>query len=146
MLKARVAIFSMLSIISIATFANQSDCNNSEFLHCSYFSGLPSDVNDGRFVKETYLGSSNVSCSDNTVFQYMTAEDAVSQGSGAITVQYSICQDATGTDCEKVGEDAFTIIKNGNTYSAEPKVYNIDFSHVDVNKFKSCKPYFGKTE
>jgi hypothetical protein len=139
MLKAEIILFSILSIISIATFADRSDCDNSEFFHCSYFSGLPSDVHDGRFVKETYLGSSRVSCNNNTVFEYMTTEDAIRHGSGTIVVQYSICQDASGVDCEKVGQDAFTIIKNGNTYSAEPKLYNRDFSHVDVNKFKSCK-------
>lgn len=129
------ALIILSALSSISCYAGKELCPK-DAVHCSYVSGLSSDLNDGRFVKLSNSKVSLVVCFNSYGLAFLD-QDSAGKYVGINSDQYSICSDAQGKNCEPIGLDTFVIAKNVNSYSAEPKFYAIDLSTVK-NKYPAC--------
>jgi hypothetical protein len=146
-MKNRLSIVAMaiLSITSSLAYAGPELCSGLDnSLHCIYYSGLSEDEHDGRYVKQTYQGLSDIAC-ESAGGEYLTQDAAKKIGTGSHKLTFSICTDSTGKDCTKVADDVFTISQHGNSYTATPAVFNVNFTaYISNPKYKSCNAAFTK--
>lgn len=121
---------------STTAFAGKELCPK-DAIHCSYVTGLSSDLNDGRYIKLSNNKVNLVVCFNSYGLALMFEEGA-GKYQGTNADQYSICTDKSGTKCEPIGVDTFVVSKNGDgKYFAEPKYFDINLSKVK-DKYPVC--------
>lgn len=110
--------------------------------HCAYFSGLDGAPDAGRYIKHynskeeiSYTRCITANTVEDDIFQEV-AGDYV----GTNLVEYSICSDPKGENCELVGLDSYTIAKDGEKYIGTPAMFAIDLSTVK-DKYPACKGF-----
>jgi hypothetical protein len=154
-MKSKLYVILLAASYSLSAYANitQEICDrhfnqNDNVAHCAYLSGLsPYDPKDGRYIKiyDPNLNLARVSCSaDNNIELMLDADTSLeyyfNYGLTNRTRQYYICTDATGSSCELVGSDSFSVLKNENKYTSEPKSYAVNLSLVK-DKYPACNKW-----
>jgi hypothetical protein len=131
------------TVMMIPSYASQESCP-SYVVHCAYTSGLSNHLNDGRYIKIRHATVENIICFNGSSIAFMDAWGAVAH-IGLNSDTYSICTDSAGTNCEQIGIDNFTVIKdNDHDYSAQPKYFNIDLSTLK-DKYPACNSFANRT-
>ena len=144
MIKNKLALLTCAVSVALLNltpaFANNAACKNPNAVHCNPVTGLSADKNDGRYFK-VYLSNfdfSITSCltaADEDFF--IDGEDA-EYFQGTNKMDFYICTDGSGSTCEPIGTDTFTVSKNGNTYVSDPSSYTIDFTKF-APRYPQCK-------
>ncbi|MCB1828537.1 MAG: hypothetical protein KDH94_08910 [Coxiellaceae bacterium] len=140
-----LVVFALMGLLfSTASLANKADCvmdprHPTPVIHCAYITGLTSSLKDGRYIKMTFLGlgKSAVSCTNNTGTYSILPEDAPQLLNKTTSVQFSICKDKAGSNCQALGTDSFVITQAKSQYIGTPQYYQIDLSAV-ASKFPQC--------
>ncbi|MGB6977139.1 MAG: hypothetical protein WBE18_06785 [Gammaproteobacteria bacterium] len=137
-----LGVTAILLTFSVTAHADPSDCMT-DSIHCAYVSGLPRTIDNGRYIKLTFKGASMVDCVNYTNTTEITPQQAPNF-IGKNQIDFSICPDNTGTNCQSLESDVFIVNNNNGTYSAEPKFYNIDLSQfVKDPQYHQCTPMPG---
>jgi len=129
----------LLNLIFLnSAFANKKVCIEAfNYAHCAYISGL--NDNEARYIKynASQLHHSKTKCM-NSADYYALSQNLAPRYMGNNIINYYICSDELGTQCELLGSDNFTIYKSWFSYSSEPLNYAIDLSAVK-DKYPACK-------
>jgi len=132
----KVALGSVLSFSFSSLHAGIAQCPQ-DIVHCAYITGISDKLDDGRFLKleNKYVGSL-VICFNGTGTMFIDQEGAGNY-LGANHDLYSICTDASGTNCQHVGMDSFDISAGNDGFVAKPQYYNINLTPFK-NKYPAC--------
>jgi hypothetical protein len=139
--KQALLLFALPLLFSTSAYADESDCNDvpgDGHIQCTYLTGLSKDVKDGRYLKVTISGKgTDTECANYSDTLTILAEDAP-HFLGGNTEDWSICNDAAGSDCTAVGTATFTVTQNGTSYTASPDKYNVDLTKVNLKNYSQC--------
>ena len=145
----KIIMIMFAGFISVA-HANPPDlCAEEETVgHCAYVTGLNIyDTHGGRYIKvsDPDRNYTQVTCTaDNYMPMWIHAkvelEYYYKYDLRNRTTHFYICTDITGSNCELIGTDKFTTIKNQDTYISEPFYYEVNLTLVK-DKYPACNKW-----
>lgn len=126
----------LLSLFVASAFADQSDCDEEDFVHCIFSTDKQDPLNPylGNYVRlsfPTLDNESHITCLPYSSVIYFDSETAEEYhyplGKNEMIIE--VCSDEKCTQSAKVADDVFILTKDSSgNYYADPKTYGYSFS------------------